>query len=619
MGRNVTCALAVGALVAGSAAPARAADVVPPSEVSAPAAEASLGPSASSETVVVGRRDGDGPREDRTGAASVVKPGDSPRAFDDLGTILLEVPGVTATRTGSIGAFSTISIRGSSPDEVRVYLDGVPLNLAAGGAVDISSLPLGDVERVEVYRGTSPLAFGESALGGIVSITTRTPGDGRLKLRSGMGSFGARFADLTGGGQLGRLRVYGGIHAYSALGDYRYHNDNGTAANPADDVVMPRQNNDLAEANGVVRAELALPGRRTLQAGGIAFAREQGLTGRGAYPTVSARLVTTRALGYLRYQSRDDLGAGGPLAAQLYLSAQRDRTRDPEGELGVGGPRLTSNTSRALGAIVNGSRPVASWLRVAGVLEGRRETYTPANELDAAPVGLPARRLAAVTGAELDFRWAWADLNVVPSARVEIVSDRITRGATVDPGLTRQLPVLRLGLVRGLGAHAMLKANVGRYARIPSFVEFYGNGTGRLIGNPDLRPERGNNADLALWIDVSRLTSRTGIFAAWVDDLIRWQSSSWGQARAGNLAQARIWGVEQEVRVVLGRSRQDGRAGDVPERHRRQRRPGHPRAPVAVSSAHLRLSAPRAGPHPAARRARAGGLRRRRRPGTDLR
>ena len=83
---------------------------------------------------------------------------------------------MTVVRTGSIGAFSTISLRGSNPDQVRIFLDGVPLNIAAGGGVDVSTLPLGDVERVEVYRGTSPLAFGESAMGGIISITTRTPG-----------------------------------------------------------------------------------------------------------------------------------------------------------------------------------------------------------------------------------------------------------------------------------------------------------------------------------------------------------------------------------------------------------------------------------------------------------
>ena len=29
-------------------------------------------------------------------------------------------------------------------------------------------------------------------------------------------------------------------------------------------------------------------------------------------------MLTTRALAYLRYESRDDLGPGGPLSAELY-------------------------------------------------------------------------------------------------------------------------------------------------------------------------------------------------------------------------------------------------------------------------------------------------------------
>ena len=43
------------------------------------------------------------------------------------------------------------------------------------------------------------------------------------------------------------------------------------------------------------------------------------------------------------------------------------------------------------------------------------------------------------------------------------------------------------------------------------------------------------------------------MFSARVDDLIQWQYSSWGQARADNLGRARIAGVEQEVRLSLGR------------------------------------------------------------------
>ena len=76
------------------------------------------------------------PREDRAAAASVVLPSESPRAYDDLGSLLLQVPGVTVARTGASQAFTTLTLRGSNPDQVAIYVDGVLLDIAEGGGVD---------------------------------------------------------------------------------------------------------------------------------------------------------------------------------------------------------------------------------------------------------------------------------------------------------------------------------------------------------------------------------------------------------------------------------------------------------------------------------------------------
>jgi iron complex outermembrane receptor protein len=287
------------------------------------------------ETVVTVPPPAAAPRADGLASGSVVSPEDSPRAHDDVGTLMLQVPGVTTARTGGLGSFTTLSLRGSNPDQVRVYIDGVPVAIAEGGGVDLSTLPLGDVERVEVYRGQAPLAFGESALGGILSITTRTPGAPSLGARAGAGSFGTYFGDVAAGGRAGRLRLYLGVHGLSSKGDYPYPNDNGTPLNPADDRVEPRQNSDVDQADGTFRAALALRGRRLLSLGVIAFGRDQGLPGPNLAQTRFVRFATARALTYLRYESRDDLGPGGRLSAQLFFSAERDHYTDP-GEISAG-------------------------------------------------------------------------------------------------------------------------------------------------------------------------------------------------------------------------------------------------------------------------------------------
>ena len=502
------------------------------------------------------------PREDSSAAASVILPSESPRAYDDLGTLLLEVPGVVVARTGSTTEFASLALRGSNPDEVLIYVDGVPMNIAEGGGVDISTLPLGDVERVEVYRGTTPLAFGEAALGGVVSITTRTPGIKRAQARAAVGSFGTMFGDLSGGGRVGRLRFYLGGHVYSSQGDYPFIYAP-LPAFPANEVRAIRQNNDAREGNGVLRLALTLNGRRTLSLGTIGFGREQGLAGPLENVSTTARFHSARGLAYLRYESRDDLGPGGRLSAQAFVSVERDRVIDLAGDIFRQGTMVTHETTLSTGVTAYATRPLDDWGRAAAVLEARQETYALDDELDPAMSGAPARRLIGVAGGELDLRWSRLDLHVIPSARVELMSDVVTgvtsNGVVVPaaPALFRALPIYRMGLVRPLNESATFKGNIGRYQRAPSFLELYGNGNDRLLGDPGLLPERGTNADLALWIDRARpwgtLLSRTTIFGNLAADLIYWLRSEGGPSRAVNLTSARIYGLEQELRASLGR------------------------------------------------------------------
>ena len=162
-----------------------------------------------------------------------------------------------------------------------------------------------------------------------------------------------------------------------------------------------------------------------------------------------------RGLGYLRYESRDDLGPGGRLSAQVFVSVERDRVLDPAGDLGPGNPLIAHETTVSTGVTAYATRPLGEWGRAAAILEGRDETYTPDNELDPTTSGAPARRLVGVAGGELDLRWRRLDLHVIPSARVELMSDVVTgvdtNGLSHWNGcLLRRCPPPRLVMVRPL-------------------------------------------------------------------------------------------------------------------------------------------------------------------------
>jgi vitamin B12 transporter len=494
-------------------------------------------------------------RADRTAAASVVRPADSPRAFDDLGTLMLEMPGVNVTRRGGLGSITTLSLRGSNPEQVRFYLDGVPLNQAVGGAVDLSTLPVGDVERVEIYRGSTPIAFPESALGGVVAIDTRTPGTPAASTRAGGGSFRTMFADATAGGRAGPVRLYAGAHVLSARGDYPHDSP------PVASGYQPgnRENNDLLQVDGVARLSLPLPGRRELGGGLILFARDQGVPVKDSFRATTARSSATHVLAYTQYRSRDDLGQSSRLSATLFARLTHARFADPDGRV-TGTPVATRDRAASAGVAASAERAMATWARAAVVLEGRLERFLPANDLDpTGPAGYPADRALAVAGGELTALVAPLGLYLVPAARLELSRDVRTgrdpmlldRQRPPGPPALRAQPVVRLSARRPFAGGLEARANAGRYVRIPSFLELYGYDRG-VLGNPDLRPEHGVNADLGLTFTRAAggvaVSATATAFGALVDDLVSWEVYSY-TTRAENVARARVLGVESELRL----------------------------------------------------------------------
>ncbi len=85
------------------------------------------------------------------------------------------IPGVYVEFNGGLGSDATgVRIQGSETRHVTVLQDGVPLNQLANPMTDLSYLPVGAIDRIEVYKGTASSAWG-SALGGVINIITKDP------------------------------------------------------------------------------------------------------------------------------------------------------------------------------------------------------------------------------------------------------------------------------------------------------------------------------------------------------------------------------------------------------------------------------------------------------------
>jgi len=113
------------------------------------------------------------------------------------------VPGVYLTRK-STSRTAVVDLRGfgdTSDRNVLILLNGRKINSVDNSGVNLSAIPLENIERVEIVRGAGSVLYGDHAVGGVINIITQK-GRGRPSGETGIsfGSYGARKAFLESGG-----------------------------------------------------------------------------------------------------------------------------------------------------------------------------------------------------------------------------------------------------------------------------------------------------------------------------------------------------------------------------------------------------------------------------------
>jgi outer membrane cobalamin receptor len=80
-------------------------------------------------------------------------------------------PGVTFN-AGQMDIRGSTGLARGVGSRVLLLLDGHPILSGDGGEIDFASLPLLDVDRVEVVKGAYSALYGSNALGGVVNVLT---------------------------------------------------------------------------------------------------------------------------------------------------------------------------------------------------------------------------------------------------------------------------------------------------------------------------------------------------------------------------------------------------------------------------------------------------------------
>lgn len=106
---------------------------------------------------------------------------------------LAAVPGLNVVQSGGPGGQTSVFIRGTNSNHVKVLVDGIDVSDPSNpnGSFDFGQLLTGDIERIEILRGPQSGLYGSDAIGGVISITTKSGnGPPKVTLSTEGGSFG---------------------------------------------------------------------------------------------------------------------------------------------------------------------------------------------------------------------------------------------------------------------------------------------------------------------------------------------------------------------------------------------------------------------------------------------
>ncbi|MGE0547692.1 MAG: TonB-dependent receptor plug domain-containing protein [Kofleriaceae bacterium] len=553
--------IAAAAMIAATAI----ADADPPVDPSAvQPAPAAPAPKLDGETIVILDRAPDHAAPDRQRAlgdapfVTVVRPDDHPATASIADAVASSV-GVQIKSLGGLGSFQSINVRGASPGHTAVLLDGVPLARIAAVTADLGRFSLDSFSSVELYRGSVPVELGGAGVGGALNMVTRLGrGDRgeRISASTGAGSYGSHHARARYGDDYASFASSITAGYQAATGNYSFFDGNSTPLNPNDDQFAVRHNNGFRQLDGAVRVGST---DRTAVAGARAIWKRQGLPGSVAQPALDAELTTLDVVA----DGRIDARVGAAVARQLgYVLVERQRLRDPMGELGLGAADRKYLTVSG-GASSTWKLPLGAHSLATG-LELRGDRFVDRDATGVQP-RLSGTRVGGAVLAAFDVA-VTRNLSITPAARFDAVRSAPTPMTSGPDALAMVpprwdvVPSPRLAMRIAISDDAAFKGSAGWYVRLPTLLEVFGN-RGYVIGSPDLRPERGPSSELGVvWAPataigpVDRILVEADVFGNRAHDAIALISTAGFAARAANIGDTQAYGAELVGSVRLART-----------------------------------------------------------------
>nr|WP_321295164.1 TonB-dependent receptor [uncultured Sphaerochaeta sp.] len=439
--------------------------------------------------------------------------------------------GTSFNSYGSLGALQTVVIRGATSSKNLIYLDGVLLSSAHNGSVDLSIIPIDIIESIEIIKSGPGNLGRTNAIGGMVNIITKKgqKSDTPFSLTVENGSFlpvaygtndDRNWASLADSQKLdlsytneNLVASVGGLTAQNA---YTYDNA-GTKL---------RDNAQVYEVHGSANYKQELSDLASLSTQNLVSYKNLGLPG-----------------GYIV----DSWGYGGltpnDYEQDLLVSSQNMFELD---ELTPNLEKLTTHVNYSFARTfyhdddyqdsTHNKHKAAAQAEATWNLGENYALTTDVlyslDYVDSTDVGKNARNtISSAANASLYFQEG--KLSLHPSVNVAFISD-----------LKALSPNASLGFIYLIHPSVDLSATLSYAENVPTFSDLYWPSS----GNPNLKTEKGLNADLGLATTVGNLTYEGTLFGRNIYNAIAYSSTTY---LPDNIAHSVYLGTEQSVEISL--------------------------------------------------------------------
>ena len=493
---------------------------------------------------------GDVSTEDSSSFSSTIKRTSFDYKAQTVSDLVEKESGVQVRQSGGLGSFSSLSLRGSSSDQVMVFIDGIPINEASGGSVDLSTIPVSDIDSIEIYKGITPINFGTASIGGAVNIKTKRAEEGlKGSLTTEYGSFNTfRFAPYINQ-KTGKFDYVIDADYQSSKNVFDFLNNNGTKWNLTDDKWEKRNNDQFSQINLLTNVGYDITKDTRLAFSNQYFKKGQNLPAWNNSPDVNTNLDTVRDISNIK-MTIHDIGTGHLNTSSRVDYIYKKETYDNrDGGIGLGKQyNIYKTYSYGLNQFIEWPREQNI---LSAVVDIHREDYKAEDLLTSQPIS-PSSRNTYTLSSEDKIILFDNKFIISPALIFEYYVDNFKSSTTpINNSIGYLNP--KLGIKYTTTSWLGFKTNIARYVRAPSFFELFGD-RGFFTGNSDLKAEKGINFDVGPEINyrpyasfLDRLALNIAYFRSSVSDVISYVYNSRGVGQAVNISNSTINGIETSV------------------------------------------------------------------------